>query len=64
MATGTESICCLEINNTDKKMINSTDSITVVEEFKSVCTSPGVITTAMVVFQKDNGPIPAIRQHE
>ena len=64
MATGTENICCLEINNTDKQMINSTDSITVVEELKSACTSPGVITTAMVVFQKDNAPIPEIPQHE
>ena len=64
MATGTESICCLQINNTDQKMINSTDCITEEEEFKSVCTSPGVITTAMVGFQKDDGPIPAIPQHE
>lgn len=64
MLTGRESLCCLEVPNTDPKMTTGQHCIVEGEEFQAVCTCMGVIKTAMVVFLADNGQIPDVPQHE
>ena len=63
MTTGRESLCCLEVPNTDPKIKGHT-CITEEEEFVTVCTNEDVIKTAMVVFLHDHGPIPDIPESE
>ena len=58
MATGRESVCCLEVPNTDAKITGDNNTyITQEEEFLTVCTNAAVIKTAMVINLHDNGPI-------
>ena len=63
MSTGRESLCCLEVPNTDPK-IKDSQCITQESDFQAVCTNPGVIKTAMIVFQKDNMPIKDVPEQE
>ena len=64
MTTGRESLCCLEVPNTDPKMKTGKSCIVEEEDFKSVCTCKEVVKTAMVVFLNDNGPIPVTPENE
>ena len=49
MTTGRESVCCLEVPNTDAKITADNTYInTQEEEFLTVCTNAAVIKTAMV----------------
>ena len=57
MPSGRESICCLEVPNTDPKISNHNNCITEVDEFKTVCTNPAVIETAKVIYVHDHGPM-------
>ena len=64
MTTGRESLCCLEVPNTDPKMKTGKSCILKEEDIKYVCNCKEVIKTAMVAFLNDNGPIPVIPGNE
>ena len=63
MTTGRESVCCLEVQNSDPKMKTGKSCI-VEEAFKSVCICKEVVKTAMVVFLNDNGTISVTPENE
>lgn len=64
MTTGRESVCCLEVPNTDAKITEDNTYITQEEEFLTVCTNAAVIKTAMVIYLHDNGPISDTPENE
>ena len=64
MTTGRESLCCVEVPDTDTKIIEGDTCITQGEQFKIVCTNKGVVRTVIVIYVHDHGPIPDSPKNE